>query len=84
MQKSIYHIEKMDCPSEEQLIRMKLEPMEGIQSLVFDLPGRTLEVYHTADADAILSALETLQLQSTRGGGFHHCRERGVPHIAVG
>jgi Co/Zn/Cd efflux system component len=68
MQKSIYHIEKMDCPSEEQLIRMKLEPMEGIQSLVFDLPGRTLEVYHTADADAILSALETLQLQSTRVG----------------
>lgn len=44
------------------MIRMKLEDVNGIESLQFDIPNRTLEVSHTADAGAILSALEYLQL----------------------
>lgn len=37
----------MDCPSEENLIRMKLQNIEGIAKQEFDLKGRVLTVYHT-------------------------------------
>ena len=30
MNRTVYHISKMDCPSEENLIRMKLDGVEGI------------------------------------------------------
>ncbi|HSQ76404.1 MAG TPA: cation transporter, partial [Bacteroidota bacterium] len=33
MHKTIFSIEKMDCPSEEQLVRMKLAEMQAIASL---------------------------------------------------
>ncbi len=46
MLKSEYHISKMDCPSEENMIRMKLEGIEEIQKLEFDIAQRTLWVYH--------------------------------------
>ena len=38
---------EMDCPSEERMMRMELEELPNIESLEFDLPGRTLEVCHT-------------------------------------
>ncbi len=37
MQQSTYHISQMDCPSEENLIRMKLEGVESIRQLEFDI-----------------------------------------------
>ncbi|NVK53938.1 MAG: cation transporter, partial [Flavobacteriaceae bacterium] len=40
MQKSTFHISQMDCPSEENLIRMKLDGMPGIRNLDFDLEKR--------------------------------------------
>jgi Co/Zn/Cd efflux system component len=64
MQKTIFSIPKMDCPSEERLIRMKLEGLTTIQSLQFDLPGRTLDVCHTDGYDDLLAALESLQLDA--------------------
>jgi Co/Zn/Cd efflux system component len=54
----------MDCPSEERMVRMKLEGLAKIQSLNFDLPNRRLEVYHTGSHDDILAALETLRLDT--------------------
>jgi Co/Zn/Cd efflux system component len=54
----------MDCPSEEQMIRMKLEELTNIESLEFDIPGRTLEVYHTDSYDNLLVALDSLQLDT--------------------
>jgi hypothetical protein len=39
MQKTIFKISKMDCPSEEQIIRMKLDGLTNIQSLEFDIPN---------------------------------------------
>ena len=33
MYKTIYRISKMDCPSEEQMIRMKLDGIDNIQDL---------------------------------------------------
>jgi Co/Zn/Cd efflux system component len=62
MQKSTFDVAKMDCPSEEQLVRMKLEGRDDVVSLAFDLKERRLEVVHAGDADAITRALESLDL----------------------
>ncbi|HME44697.1 MAG TPA: cation transporter [Syntrophorhabdales bacterium] len=64
MQKTIFSIPKMDCPSEERMIRMRLERLTTIQSLQFDLSGRTLEVCHTGGYDNLLGALENLKLDA--------------------
>ncbi len=52
----------MDCPSEEQMIRMKLDGSAQIHSLDFDIPSRRLTVYHSGNALPILSLLDTLNL----------------------
>jgi Co/Zn/Cd efflux system component len=62
MQKTTFAIEKMDCPSEEQLIRLKLEGFSNISSLQFDIPGRRLDIFHTGDYELFDKALESLQL----------------------
>ena len=64
MLKSSFHIKKMDCPSEENLIRMRLEGVEYIKQLDFDLINRTLGVYHTSENKEISKALESLNLGS--------------------
>lgn len=64
MLKSEIHITKMDCPSEENLIRMKLEGYEGIQKLEFDIPNRTLTIVHTGEIDSIFSTITELNLGS--------------------
>lgn len=53
-------IPKMDCPSEENMIRMALADVDGIQSLNFDLSQRQLHVSHTADVNPILAKLAPL------------------------
>lgn len=65
MNKTIFNITQMDCPSEEQLIRMKLQNFDTIKSLEFDIPNRKLTVYHNGNQEPILSALETLKLNTT-------------------
>lgn len=62
MNKSIFRIAKMDCPSEEQMIRMKLEPYNEVKRLSFDIPNRKLEVYHTEEVDNIHHAISELKL----------------------
>lgn len=44
-----YRIDNMDCPTEEQLIRNKLESMQGVVRLDFNLLDRELTVYHHLD-----------------------------------
>lgn len=67
---SVYKVPKMDCPSEERMIRMALGGLEAIKSLSFDLSGRTLEVLHNGEAEPITSKLTSLglgaSLQDTR------------------
>lgn len=64
MIKSEYHIAKMDCPSEETLIRMKLEDIQEIAKLDFDLQNRSLTVYHDKENPAIIKRLDELNLSS--------------------
>ncbi|MDX1561107.1 MAG: cation transporter [Marinobacter sp.] len=61
-QLSTYKVPKMDCPSEERMIRMALHGFDNIQSLSFDLPNRELEVIHQGEPDPITSKLENLGL----------------------
>jgi Co/Zn/Cd efflux system component len=57
MKKSIFRVPKMDCPSEEKLIRMALQSNESIRGLEFNLNERMLSVLHDGSSDPILSAL---------------------------
>ncbi|MEA1080449.1 cation transporter [Marinobacter qingdaonensis] len=59
---STYKVPRMDCPSEERMIRIALNDYEHIHSLSFDLSGRTLEILHHGRAEPITSKLETLGL----------------------
>lgn len=60
VKKSKYHISKMDCPSEENMIRMKLDGLQAIKKLDFDIENRNLTVYHSEEDKEILSRLESL------------------------
>ena len=53
----------MDCPSEERLIRMKLEGISAIQDLQFNIPERKLIVVHSENSE-IESRLKSLGLGS--------------------
>lgn len=56
----------MDCPSEEQLIRMKLEGFSTIEDLNFDIPNRKLSVFYTGQIDSIEKSIEELNLGSSK------------------
>lgn len=60
MKKTIYSIPGMDCPSEEQLIRMRLNDLEEVHSLEFDLANRKLSVCHSGNATVVTERLEGL------------------------
>ena len=65
MLKSTFTVAKMDCPAEENLVRMKLSEIPTIHHLEFDLIKRTLVVFHTEHIEKILSSLHQLQLDTT-------------------
>ena len=62
MQKTIFEIKKMDCPSEENLIRMKLDGISSIANLDFDIPNRKLTVFHVGEIDQIEKSVIELNL----------------------
>ena len=53
----------MDCPSEETLIRMKLEGLSMIKSLVFDIETEAY-VFHSEESSEIENHLKELNLGS--------------------
>ena len=64
MNKSEFEIVKMDCPSEENLIRMKLQGMDVIKALHFNILKRRLDVIHEGKISQIVSAIDELGLGS--------------------
>lgn len=60
MRKTVFKVPKMDCPSEEKLIRMALADVSGVDHLDFDLMGRKLTAYHESDSNSLLRKLEPL------------------------
>lgn len=64
---TVYLIQKMDCPTEEKLIRNKLEGIPGIEELRFNLMQRELTVLHRlVDEQPIEAALNALDMEPRR------------------
>ena len=62
---TLLSISKMDCPTEESLIRSKLSGIEGIYQLDFNLVQRTLLVRHSEGLQTeLLRALAPLDLDT--------------------
>lgn len=64
MEKTTFEIPKMDCPSEENLIRIKLDGISEIKNLDFDIPHRRLSVFH----DGVIERIESSILDLNLGG----------------
>ncbi len=62
MRKTTFEITKMDCLSEENLIRMKLDGISSISNLDFDIPNRKLTVFHSGEIDQIEKSVIELNL----------------------
>ncbi len=62
MNKTLFEITKMDCPSEENLIRMKLDGISSIANLDFDIPNRKLTVFHSGEIELIENSIIELNL----------------------
>jgi len=65
MNKSEFLITKMDCPSEENIIRMKLNPIQEIKSLEFHIEKRMLTVFHNGNLSDITQSLDDLNFNSS-------------------
>ncbi|MBT8188879.1 MAG: cation transporter [Bacteroidia bacterium] len=66
MRKTVFEITKMDCPSEENLIRMKLDGISNIVRLDFDISNRKLSVFHSGQIDQIEASILELNLGGKR------------------
>ncbi|WP_421753127.1 cation transporter [Croceimicrobium sp.] len=64
LQQSLFDIPKMDCPSEENLIRLKLQDFSQVHHLDFDLEQRQLKIQHQGEIEPLIQALEELKLGS--------------------
>jgi Co/Zn/Cd efflux system component len=62
MEKTVFVISKMDCPSEENLIRMKLDEISNIAHLDFNIANRKLTVFHTGNLEVIEESIIALNL----------------------
>lgn len=65
MNKTTFQISKMDCPAEENIIKMKLNGFTEIAALAFDIPNRLVVIYHSGNHDEILKALDSLDFDTT-------------------
>lgn len=66
MEKTIFEIAKMDCPSEENMVRIKLDGISEIKNLDFDIPNRRLTVFHDGRTDEIENSIVDLNLGGRR------------------
>jgi len=54
----------MDCPSEENLIRIKLDGIAAVKNLDFDIQPRRLTIFHNGQLDLNEDAIGDLNLGS--------------------
>lgn len=65
--RTTFDVPKMDCPAEEGVVRLALADLDGVGSLEFDLPGRSLVVVHTVSTDELNRRLASLGLGARLG-----------------
>lgn len=69
---STFIINEMDCPTEEQMIRSKLDSLADISAVEFNLMRRQLTVSHAEHAfDTLLKALQSLGFNPELQQGEH-------------
>lgn len=59
---SEYSVPKMDCMSEESMIRMALEKLEPAVLPEFDIPQRRVRVFHSGMTDAVTTSMQSVGL----------------------
>lgn len=79
MNRTIYHVEKMDCPAEERLVRMALDGVPGVERLGFDLASRRVVVVHTGDPGPVTTALSELGLGAATVGETTSATDEDAP-----
>lgn len=58
-------VAELDCSAEESLIRSRLQSLEGVHGLEFNIPGRTVRLTHQPDVlDAALDAIRSLGMSA--------------------
>ena len=63
-EQAVFLIQKMDCPTEEKLIRDRFKNMAGIEAMQFNLIQRELTVQHRLPSlDAIVATLQALDME---------------------
>lgn len=63
-EKAVFYIQQMDCPTEENLIRAQLQPMQGVVGLQFNLIDRELTVHHQLDSiSPLVNKLDDLDMR---------------------
>lgn len=62
---SEYRVPKMDCPSEEGMIRMALDGIEPSVLIKFDTPNRKVRIFHRDNTTRIQSQMHSLGLGAT-------------------
>ncbi|WP_211470203.1 heavy metal translocating P-type ATPase [Collimonas humicola] len=63
-QEAVFLIQKMDCPTEEKLIRDRFRQMAGIEAMQFNLIQRELTVQHRLPSlDSIVATLKALDME---------------------
>ena len=65
---SRFRVAAMDCTAEEQLVRMRLNEIDGIDQVAVDLDARQVAVQHRIETDAVDAALQSLDLGTTHIG----------------
>ena len=87
---SRFRVDGMDCGAEEQLVRLCLGELDGIDAVTVDLDQRQISVEHRLEPFTVEAALRTLDLGATHlgdGGGLGHAadprRERTALVIAL-
>jgi Co/Zn/Cd efflux system component len=61
-----FRVAKMDCTAEEQLVRMRLDAVDGVSRVEIDLVDRTVAIDHECSVGEVASALDSLDLDSTQ------------------
>lgn len=59
---SEFSVPKMDCPSEERMIRLALESVSQRVTLEVDIPGRLVRIFHSDAVEEIRAVMEGLGL----------------------
>jgi len=62
---SIYSVPKMDCPSEENLIRTAFARLDDEIVLTFDIPNRRVSVFHADISDKVDEIMKSIGLGAT-------------------